>query len=749
MKKNIYLLLSLVFFFLTARSQTIVFSDDFESGLGNWTVTGLWNTTTSYSNSPSHSFTDSPDGNYPDAFTSEATMAVSADLTFALDADVQFYALLDLEEGFDYVYLDASTDGGGSWTNVETFNGEGMFTWQLYTVPLGAFVGGADVRLRFRFVSDAAYNVDGIYIDDIAIAKYNVDLSPPLILHTAANLYESTLGPNTLTAVLLDASGIASTTMYYSVDGGAYIAVPGTLSFGDTYNYNIPALPPGTWISYYIEAIDDFATPNTATTDTYEIIAGNYISYDTGLIDFVADVGTASTTGYISAAVRVTLTGATDVVTAIIQNYTDYMRPNDDIEVHIWADDGTGFPGADIVTPFYVTPEPTLANPNKGTRIDLRGTVELEGILGDVFIGYRVPGGAAWVSYTSTFAVNRSYVETAFGWSELTGDFHFRVITSAVAGAPVALYTYSAAGEPTISFTDLSTNSPTEWFWDFGDGTTSTLQNPNHTFLSNGDFNVCLTASNGVAEDTYCQFININSYLTPLANFSYTGDPTVTFSDLSINTPTTWLWSFGDATTSTLQNPIHTYVADGSYNVCLTSGNAAGDDSYCQIVEIGNTPKLPVVDFSWSITGTTISYTDLSTNSPDYWNWDFGDGGSSTLQNPSHFYAAPSIYTVCLTAGNLAGEDVNCKVIEFNAIEDIATQIGLILYPNPAISELNIATDLTGNFTGQIVNATGQIISEFNITGNKNLNIQNLPAGFYFVKLITEKGQAFSPFIKE
>ena len=71
------------------------------------------------------------------------------------------------------------------------------------------------------------------------------------------------------------------------------------------------------------------------------------------------------------------------------------MRPNDDIQFHIWADDGTGLPGDDIIPPFYVTPEPTLDEPNRGTRIDLRGIPELEGIYGDVYIGYTVPGGLA------------------------------------------------------------------------------------------------------------------------------------------------------------------------------------------------------------------------------------------------------------------------------------------------------------------------------------------------------------------
>ena len=115
MKRTFYL--SLLAFLITfqASAQVVAFSDDFESGLGNWTYTGLWNTTTSESFSPTHCFTDSPDGDYPDVFSSEATLAVDVDLSDALDADIKLMALVDLETGFDYVYLDASTDGGGDW----------------------------------------------------------------------------------------------------------------------------------------------------------------------------------------------------------------------------------------------------------------------------------------------------------------------------------------------------------------------------------------------------------------------------------------------------------------------------------------------------------------------------------------------------------------------------------------------------------------------------------------------------------
>ena len=180
---------------------------------------------------------------------------------------------------------------------------------------------------------------------------------------------------------------------------------------------------------------------------------------------------------------------------------------------------------------------------------------------------------------------------------------------------------------------------------------------------------------------------------------------------------------------------MHTFLLDGTYNVCLTASNAAGSSTACQDVEIGNTPKIPVVDFTWSIAGTTVVFTDISTNLPDYWNWDFGDGGSSTEQDPSHFYPSPASYTVCLTAGNVAGEDFECKVISFNAIEDITNRIVVNIHPNPADQFLNIELPVKGNYNAQILNTVGAVISDFTITGDEVIDVSNLSAGFYLLKI--------------
>lgn len=226
---------------------------------------------------------------------------------------------------------------------------------------------------------------------------------------------------------------------------------------------------------------------------------------------------------------------------------------------------------------------------------------------------------------------------------------------------------FSWTGDPTVSFTDLTTGAPTEWDWDFDDGGTSALQNPTHTFATNGTYNVCLTATNGFGSNTACHDVVIDSYVLPVINFIYAGDPLVVFTDLSSGGPTEWDWDFGDGGSSTLQNPMHTYAENGSYNVCLTATNDVGPATGCQVVVIDGY-LTPVALFTYS-GDPDVSFTDLSTNSPTTWLWDFGDGSFSTVENPNHTYASNGTYLVCLTVDGPGGSDTYCDNIDIELAE--------------------------------------------------------------------------------
>ncbi len=182
----------------------------------------------------------------------------------------------------------------------------------------------------------------------------------------------------------------------------------------------------------------------------------------------------------------------------------------------------------------------------------------------------------------------------ATGWDQYYGygflNANAALLSISTNNPPVAAF----SGTPTsgtyplaVTFTDASTYTPTSWAWDFGDGGTSTAQNPSHTYTAAGTYTVVLTATNAYGSDseTKAGYITVTAPNTnpPVAAFS--GTPTsgnvplaVTFTDASTNTPTSWAWDFGDGGTSTAQNPSHTYTVAGTYTVTLTATNAYGSD---------------------------------------------------------------------------------------------------------------------------------------------------------------------------
>ena len=112
----------------------------------------------------------------------------------------------------------------------------------------------------------------------------------------------------------------------------------------------------------------------------------------------------------------------------------------------------------------------------------------------------------------------------------------------------------------TVNFTDQSSGSPTGWSWNFGDGGTSTSQNPSHQYSTTGTFNVSLTVTNACGSDgeTKTSYITVNALRSPCCSICW-GSPTsgispltVNFTDQSTNSPTSWSWNFGDGGTSDL-----------------------------------------------------------------------------------------------------------------------------------------------------------------------------------------------------
>jgi PKD repeat protein len=211
-----------------------------------------------------------------------------------------------------------------------------------------------------------------------------------------------------------------------------------------------------------------------------------------------------------------------------------------------------------------------------------------------------------------------------------------------------------------VSFLNQSTNIASV-SWDFGDGTTSTLTNPTHTYLNPGIYTVTLS---GISQTYGCttqiaKSIQINP--SPNASMSLGTNNgcvslTVQFTNTSI-AGSTQFWDFGDGNTSLLANPTHTYTTAGSYAVNLIAINSLGcTDTATQVV---NVYPLPVVDFITStldscLQPSTYNFSNLSTNTAAY-SWNFGNGLTSTLTNPSTSYNQPGSYTVTLVGTSMQG----------------------------------------------------------------------------------------------
>ncbi|AKB48841.1 Chitin binding protein [Methanosarcina sp. Kolksee] len=220
-----------------------------------------------------------------------------------------------------------------------------------------------------------------------------------------------------------------------------------------------------------------------------------------------------------------------------------------------------------------------------------------------------------------------------------------------------------------VKFTDKSTGTPTYWYWNFGDGSKSYLQNPTHKYSKAGAYTVSLIVKNAAGRSTVTKTGYIKVISKPVAAFS--ASPTsgkaplnVKFTDKSTGIPAFWYWNFGDGSKSYLQNPVHKYSKAGTYTVSLIVKNSAGRGAVTKTGYIKVISK-PVASFSGSPTSgkapLNVKFTDKSTGIPAGWIWNFGDGSKSYIQNPTHKYSKAGAYTVSLTVKNTAGRSTVTK----------------------------------------------------------------------------------------
>jgi PKD repeat protein len=143
---------------------------------------------------------------------------------------------------------------------------------------------------------------------------------------------------------------------------------------------------------------------------------------------------------------------------------------------------------------------------------------------------------------------------------------------------------------------------------------------------------------------------------------------TVLFADTSTGNPTSWQWDFGDGGQSSERQPVHTYAKAAPYIVTLRVRNPDSQDTTSQRVTVpASETTPPVASFTFAVVGLQVTFTDTSmgtaTSVVRSWQWDFGDGTQSTVQNPVHLYRQAGIYSVILAVGNGAGSSTSSKSV--------------------------------------------------------------------------------------
>lgn len=340
------------------------------------------------------------------------------------------------------------------------------------------------------------------------------------------------------------------------------------------------------------------------------------------------------------------------------------------------------------------------------------------------------PGNLSGASVSITPNITTTYsvlVTTAAGCQATDA------VTVAVNPIPVSAFSNSGnvCQFNTISFTDqsnVSAGSITNWNWSFGNGSSSTDQSPDNFYSGHGNFSVTLT----VTSDAGCtnqSIVDVIVYEKPIASITSVdvcdGNP-VNFtnaSSISDGSALTYAWNLGDASTSTDANPVHSYSGFGHYpiNMIVTSVNGCSDtmDITANVNPLPNAAivaatvceKIPAElnDGSTVAEGLVVG-----------WNWNFGDGGSSALQNVGHPYSTFGNYHITL------------DVVTDHGCPD-HTAYDLRVKPNP-IPDFTAVNDCIGKptpFSDYSTIPTGSIVSWHWDFGDGTSEDNQNPVHFY------------------
>ncbi|MFN8292368.1 MAG: Ig-like domain-containing protein [Chitinophagales bacterium] len=343
---------------------------------------------------------------------------------------------------------------------------------------------------------------------------------------------------------------------------------------------------------------------------------------------------------------------------------------------------------------------------------------------------------------------------------------------------PIATFTYSVAPNGVVTFTDSSDNYPNTWSWNYNDNTPNgNTQNPTHTYTSNGNYYVCLTATNAGGSHTFCDTVRVATIGTPNQKPIAINDTVIVFQPNSISIPVLANDSDPDQnalTVSILQNATHgndtainsqtilyqpnaSYVGFDTirYTICDNGTPSLCDTAYI-FIEVKEPVILPNAAFNYTASttncGAVFSNASLHADSV-VWKLNAITGITDTLAtgdtlNITHTNSTTWQANVCLYAYNKFGVDSSCQQVvitcaSINEVEDVVYKI----YPNPSADMFFVRNNLPflmGVHSIRLIDLEGRIVKETAVNENSifaRVSTADIQAGSYVAEVILNNGK--------
>lgn len=302
-----------------------------------------------------------------------------------------------------------------------------------------------------------------------------------------------------------------------------------------------------------------------------------------------------------------------------------------------------------------------------------------------------------------------------------------------------------------VGFNSAATTNADSIYWDFGDGSNSSVNNPTYGYAAPGKYTVSMSAFSDCG-DTAVVFDTIQVCDTLWADFSQTPiADSIKFDATISGNAVGYIWNI-DGTDTTGASITFKFNSSGNKVVKLTAYNDCGDS--VTVTKNVNACPPPLASWTYNIISTTGAGMKVqfdgsnSTNATSY-DWDFGDGNTGTGPTPQHTYVVPSLnYLVRLTVKNSCGNP-HAKAFKLNQIGlvELDTDSGIQIYPNPADEFLTLVWKPEGLLMKEIllIDITGKMVNQYVVNpseqGELKVNVEQYAPGTYFLKAIGTKGE--------